>query len=182
MRAPPQIEIREPGHRPRRLAVDRALEFGRECDGAVLRDEGVSRRHLKLLPSPLGLSVVDLGSRNGTRVNGIPLQRRTSLNDGDVIRLGRTELLVLAPAEEPDVLAAPRARVVSRNAVAPLPVPPPPAPVVAEPSRPRSTLRALFMGSDDGPFRTYLELPRRIPIRAWQVVRIGSVAAYLALC
>ena len=75
MAGPPIIEIREPGQRARRVVVDRAIEVGRDCDGEVLSDEGVSRRHLRLVPSPVALSVVDLGSRNGTLVNGVPDHR-----------------------------------------------------------------------------------------------------------
>jgi pSer/pThr/pTyr-binding forkhead associated (FHA) protein len=37
--------------------------------------------------------VVDLGSTNGTEVNGRRVQRRTPLDDGDRITIGSTELL-----------------------------------------------------------------------------------------
>jgi hypothetical protein len=46
MAGAPIVEIREPGRPVRRRVVDRAIEVGRECDGEVLSDEGVSRRHL----------------------------------------------------------------------------------------------------------------------------------------
>lgn len=91
----PLIEIREPGRPPRRMAVDRSMEVGREGTGVALADVGVSRRHLKLLPSPLGLSVVDLGSRNGTMVNGVAITGRTVLEPGDLLRLGGTEIVVV---------------------------------------------------------------------------------------
>ena len=84
----PVIEIREPGQPVRRVALDRAIEVGRECDGEVLADPSVSRVHLKLTPSPTALSVVDLGSRNGTLLNGNPLTGRAVLEPGDIIRLG----------------------------------------------------------------------------------------------
>ena len=72
MAGPRIIEIREPGRPARRVTLDRAMEVGRECDGVELADAGVSRRHLRLVPSPFALSVVDLGSRNGTRSTGCP--------------------------------------------------------------------------------------------------------------
>ena len=50
MAGAPIIEIREPGRPVRRVVLDRAIEVGRECDGEVLSDEGVSRRHLRLVP------------------------------------------------------------------------------------------------------------------------------------
>ena len=86
----PLIEIREPGRPPRRVVVDRVLEIGRTAD-VVLDDAGVSRRHLKLTPNPLGLSAVDLGSRNGTLVNGLPMDGRRLLSTGDIVRVGATD-------------------------------------------------------------------------------------------
>jgi len=72
MAGAPIIEIRELGRPVRRVVVDRAIEVGRECDGEVLSDEGVSRRHLRLVPSPVALSVVDLGSRTERWSTGCP--------------------------------------------------------------------------------------------------------------
>jgi hypothetical protein len=60
-----RIEIGEPGLPPRQLVLDRGIEVGRKCNGELLSDEGVSRRHLKLLPSPIGLSLVDLAAPMG---------------------------------------------------------------------------------------------------------------------
>jgi hypothetical protein len=65
----------------------------RECDVRV-DDGNVSRRHFELLRE--GSStwvVVDLGSTNGTEVNGRKVERRTPLDDGDRITIGSTELL-----------------------------------------------------------------------------------------
>ncbi|GAA3827199.1 FAD-dependent oxidoreductase [Nocardioides panacisoli] len=174
----PEVEVRELGRAPRTVPVDRGLEVGRGADGLRIDDDGVSRRHLKLLPSPLGLSVVDLGSRNGTLVNGRPVTSRTALADGDVIRLGRTELVVRLPV--PRSTPTPGPRVLPADSV-PLPAPP----VLVAPAA-TTPLRAAVVWLRAGPdthaaFRTYQELPRRIPVRAWRVVRVGSVAAYLAL-
>src|ERR1700757_2196009 len=101
MADPPVIEIREWGRRARRVTLGRPVVMGRECAGENLDDEEVSREHLRLVPSPTALSVVDLGSRNGTTVNGVTLSGRGTLTTGDVVRLGRTEIIVLrAPAKE----------------------------------------------------------------------------------
>ncbi len=179
----PVIEIREPGRPIRQVRVDRALEVGRECDGVVVADEGASRRHLKLLSSPLGLSVVDLGSRNGTLLNGVPLRTRAMLQPGDVIRLGRTEIVMV---HAPVTRATP---VVPQGAQAgPMSFPPPPAApvIVAPPSRAGTFLAAVFKGTvppDGQPmFRTYMELPKRVPLKVWQTIRLISVLAYLVLC
>ncbi|MGB8652115.1 MAG: FAD-dependent oxidoreductase [Mycobacteriales bacterium] len=184
----PLIEVREPGRPVRRVAVDRALEVGRECDGELLSDEGVSRRHLKLVPSPLGLSVVDLGSRNGTLVNGEPLVGRASLEPGDVIRLGRTELVVVRPlAVRAALPVIPRQTMRAGTAVLDVPPPPPPPPPsTVPPSRLSAAVRRLLVGADpigDSPvFRSYLELPTRVPRPVWHAVRVVSVLGYLTLC
>jgi hypothetical protein len=65
----------------------------RECDLRV-DDGNVSRRHFELVrESPSEWVVVDLGSTNGTEVNGRRVQRRTALDDGDRITIGGTELV-----------------------------------------------------------------------------------------
>ncbi len=71
------VVITEPDKSPRRVVLEGVLELGRECDGEIVTDNEVSRRHLKLLPSPNGLKVVDLGSSNGTMVNGVKISEPT---------------------------------------------------------------------------------------------------------
>lgn len=92
----PLIEIRDWGRRPRRLALRGPIVVGRDCAGEVLLDQEVSREHLRMVPSPTALSVVDLDSRNGTTLNGVPLTGRAALSPGDVLRLGRSEIIVLS--------------------------------------------------------------------------------------
>jgi len=187
MAGPPIIEIREPGQRARRVVVDRAIEVGRECDGEMVSDEGVSRRHLRLVPSPVALSVVDLGSRNGTLVNGLPITGRTVLEPGAVVRLGSTEITMIGRQEE---IAPPLARKTVRAGQTPglvLPPPPPPAaPAAPRPPSASSKVWARVLGTVPRPgeplFPAYTEMRRRMPIRAWHGIRIVSVLAYLALC
>ena len=57
----------------------------------VLPVRGVSRRHALLTVEPAGLTLEDLGSRNGTRVRGVRVQR-SRLERGDEIRLGPVTL------------------------------------------------------------------------------------------
>ena len=57
----------------------------------VLPVRGVSRQHAVLKCAPGGLMLEDSGSRNGTRVNGVRVQR-TRLEPGDEIRLGPVTL------------------------------------------------------------------------------------------
>jgi FhaA, N-terminal domain/FHA domain len=65
----------------------------RECDVRV-DDGNVSRRHVEVVQeSPTAWVVVDLGSTNGTEVNGRRVSKRTRLDDGDRIKIGSTELV-----------------------------------------------------------------------------------------
>jgi pSer/pThr/pTyr-binding forkhead associated (FHA) protein len=76
--------------RVRVLAVDRPLVVGRATDCAVVLDSNrVSRRHCEVAPDGEGCVLRDLGSSNGTRVNGVALGAGPRLlRDGDVLEAG----------------------------------------------------------------------------------------------
>ena len=65
------------------------LVIGRDggCDW-VVDDARVSREHVRIASEEGEHWLEDLGSRNGTSVNGQPLARPTALRDGDVVELG----------------------------------------------------------------------------------------------
>ena len=182
MAGPPLIEIREWGRPARRLVLSRPIVVGRDCTGANLADERVSRQHLRLVPSPTALSVVDLGSRNGTTVNGVTLTRRVALVPGDVVRLGRSEIIVLhTPTVDPALLEMEHdATRLAHMAVAA----PPPPPGRASRSR-ALTLAERVLGIDAGGerqlFPSYTELTTKVPLRVWQAIRVASIAGLLAL-
>lgn len=71
---------------------DDPVTIGRltECD-IVLSDTKVSRRHAEVRRDGVAVVVVDLGSTNGTQVNGAGIREKT-LNDGDAITVGATVL------------------------------------------------------------------------------------------
>jgi len=58
-----------------------------ECD-VVLYDAGISRRHCRIFSEGGEYFVEDLGSSNGTRVNGNPISGKQGLGEGDAISLG----------------------------------------------------------------------------------------------
>ena len=55
-------------------------------------DEFASARHARIEPRRDGVWVSDLGSTNGTFVNGVQLDRPRKLVTGDLVRTGETEL------------------------------------------------------------------------------------------
>jgi DNA-binding CsgD family transcriptional regulator len=66
-----------------------SVVLGRGSDGGItLDDDGVSRRHAKVILNDDGIvNLKDLGSTNGTYVNGAPINA-TVLREGDLIQLG----------------------------------------------------------------------------------------------
>ncbi len=110
----------------RRLALEDELVIGRAVsgEGRLADDPELSRRHARLARDAEGrLTIEDLGSANGTFVNGERVSEPRTLEQGDSIRVGESTM-ELAEAGRP----APPPR-----AAAP---PPPAAPRAAPPPRP----------------------------------------------
>jgi hypothetical protein len=71
---------------------DDPVRIGRLPDCTIaLSDTQVSRHHAEVRRDERGFAVVDLGSLNGTSVNGVAVQER-ALADGDVITVGETAI------------------------------------------------------------------------------------------
>ncbi len=77
--------------------VDRVITFGRLPDCTVtLNDPNVSRHHAEIRPGA-AIVLVDLGSTNGTLVNGVRVDAPHPLLDGDVISMGQSHIRFEAP-------------------------------------------------------------------------------------
>jgi two-component system, NtrC family, response regulator GlrR len=70
---------------------ERAIVGTHSSSDFVLKDDTISRFHCEIDPSGKRPLIRDLGSRNGTQVNGVSVVG-AHLRDGSLIRLGRTEL------------------------------------------------------------------------------------------
>ena len=70
------------------VTIGRATQNVVSIDG----DEFASARHARVEPRRDGVWVNDLGSTNGTYVNGVRIDRPRKLVNGDVVRAGETEL------------------------------------------------------------------------------------------
>jgi pSer/pThr/pTyr-binding forkhead associated (FHA) protein len=85
------LEIVEGADAGRRVELVAPLTVGRAADAdLVLADELVSRRHARVSQRGAGAVVEDLGSRNGTFVNGNQIHGPTRLVPGDQLQLGVT--------------------------------------------------------------------------------------------
>jgi transcriptional regulator with AAA-type ATPase domain len=90
------------GTEARRIVLgERLVQIGRAADSdLVLHDLAVSERHARLEPAQGAVVVRDLGSRNGTFVDGVAVQT-ASLRHGSRLRIGRTDLRVVASSSVP---------------------------------------------------------------------------------
>ena len=73
-------------------AVPLTIGRGGQNDVALAGDEFASARHVRVESRRDGVWVHDLGSTNGTFVNGVRIDRPRRLAGGDVLRVGETEL------------------------------------------------------------------------------------------
>jgi pSer/pThr/pTyr-binding forkhead associated (FHA) protein len=84
----------------RRIEVSHELVIGRENVDVEIDDAELSRRHVAVRPTEGGLEVEDLGSRNGTRVDGTRIDGPTRIRHGAVLTAGMTTFSVDAPQAE----------------------------------------------------------------------------------
>jgi FHA domain/Trypsin-like peptidase domain len=95
----PAIVVRDGSKAGERHPITNELSLGREKSDLVIDDPEISRSHAVLRAVDGGLEIKDVGSANGTFVNGTRIEANGAhrLNDGDLIKLGRTTLQVEAP-------------------------------------------------------------------------------------
>jgi pSer/pThr/pTyr-binding forkhead associated (FHA) protein len=107
--------------------VGRAWQIPIPFDGLVLgRDAGlgppfstdqyVSRNHVSVRRRGDGVEIADLGSANGTYVNGAPIHAPACLQDSDVLRIGQIELRLATPGGARATEAGPVLTVVAPDA------------------------------------------------------------------
>jgi len=101
---PPVLDVVEGNDQGRTFDLpESAVMIGRgaQCD-FVLADLAVSRRHLAIEFDGQGYQLIDQGSGNGTKVNGVRVQTHQLL-DGDLIQAGKTRLVFRWPAAGGDL-------------------------------------------------------------------------------
>lgn len=85
----------------RKIPVDRPTVFGRSGSADIaIEDKLVSRRHMQIQPVVGGFQITDLGSSNGTKVNGQLISGSVMVTPGDQITLGETVLEVMGQSFE----------------------------------------------------------------------------------
>jgi hypothetical protein len=104
----PRLIFQEGPVRVGDIELDRpATTIGRShSNDVVLEDTRVSRHHARVTRNDAGVAIEDLGSRNGTAVNGRAVQGPQRLVDGDEVRVGDTHFR-LSFEQVPDPLMPP---------------------------------------------------------------------------
>ncbi|MBN1659495.1 MAG: protein kinase [Anaerolineae bacterium] len=100
--------------RGRQLRLADAVTVGRaETSDIVLPDAAASRRHAQVRLAGERFYIDDLGSSNGTFVNGlgIPMVQPVQLRDRDEIRMGNTTMLFIQAASPEDLTAEAKRRI-----------------------------------------------------------------------
>jgi len=119
----------DPQHQP-------LLSIGRSaaCD-ITIADHRASRHHCDIRWNGQEWEVIDRGSTNGTRVNGVPIHRPIALHSHDSIGIGETTLVLILQDESPQRLAQPPVQAAAAHGPAPLQ----PVPIHAPPRQPAGT-------------------------------------------
>ena len=80
---------------------DGSVRIGRsiESDLRLFQETSISRDHCVIRSHKGRLEVTDLGSRNGTRVNGRRIKEAMQLQHRDVVKVGESELTILLEIE-----------------------------------------------------------------------------------
>jgi predicted component of type VI protein secretion system len=144
-------------------AVAQGTTIGREGCDITLGDPDVSRRHAEIQISNGDISINDLGSTNGTFVNGERIDQPRSLRDGDEVRIGAVVWRLRAPAGTTRIAgtmdaaqaapATPSQATTVRPAAEPAPEPAPTEekPAASEPATPAAAPAASAPAAADQP-------------------------------
>jgi DNA-binding winged helix-turn-helix (wHTH) protein len=88
----PLLVAQEGPLKGQRWQLSQTIVLGREasCD-VVVADRQISRFHARITPTTEGVILEDLGSKNGTHLNGIPLTAPVVLQDGDLLSVAMAQ-------------------------------------------------------------------------------------------
>lgn len=95
-RAPRELVVHAPEREPRVVQLgDQSITIGRgEAASLRVEDVYISDEHAAFIPEDGHWMVRDLGSTNGTFLNGARVSQSTPLSPGDQVRLGKTRVEV----------------------------------------------------------------------------------------
>ncbi len=100
-----ELRVHGPGGSNQRLPLQSRLTIGRSRENDLfLPDQWLSRFHAEIRLTPNGFLIVDLGSKNGTLLNGRTVQGEAAMHPGDIVVLGEHTLSIIEATQSGDVL------------------------------------------------------------------------------
>lgn len=78
----------------RSLPIERDVVIGREAADLTIQDQELSRRHAVVRPAGDGVQIEDLGSMNGTIVDGRRIEAPVTVTTGAMLELGGTRIAI----------------------------------------------------------------------------------------
>jgi len=171
----------------------RGLLLGRDptCD-LVINDVEVSRRHARLIAQSGGYAIEDLGSTNGTFIDGERIDGVVSLKSGASIRFGDRVSFVYeeVPADEAGTMSVPVKQEKPSTTPHYMPVPryptPPPPPVYMPEPAPPEMLQPAPAAAQEPALAPVRRRPRRkgirLPLFTQRWMMIGAVLLILGAC
>src|ERR1051325_537119 len=98
----PLLVAQEGPLKGQRWQLSQTLVLGREpsCD-VVVADRQISRFHARLTPTTEGVILEDLGSKNGTHRNGMPITAPVVLQDGDLVSVAMAQQFLFLTSDAP---------------------------------------------------------------------------------
>jgi len=107
---PPLLVAQAGPLKGQRWQISQPLVLGRDqrCD-IKISDRQISRFHARLTPTPEGVLLEDMGSKNGTHHNGISLTSPVVLQDGDSVSIATAQqfIFLISDATMPLVEGSP---------------------------------------------------------------------------
>ena len=94
------LRVDSPGIGQLVVLLEDELVIGRDCEGLLLADPQVSRRHLRLRRAGHAVEVADLNSTNGSRLNSVPLDHPVLVETTSRVSIGDT-VVTIELDEEP---------------------------------------------------------------------------------
>ena len=131
----PTLTVKSGPAAGRSLPIEGDVVIGREAADLTIEDQELSRRHVVIRPAGNGVEIEDLGSTNGTMVNGRRIEAPVTITAGAIVEVGTSRIAIelaqpdatrMRPQPIADVDQPTRARAVQ----------PPPASEPAPPAAP----------------------------------------------
>lgn len=88
------VRVEAPEQQTLILLVEHELVIGRESEGLRIADPQMSRRHLRIRRLGSSIEVSDLGSTNGSFLDGVPLKQPQVVNDTCRVLIGDTTITI----------------------------------------------------------------------------------------